>query len=67
MLLKSEIIHRVVFSITEQKSTLTDQRKGMKTPLFDHLAGLSMNTVDVSALLVMGMSEAGGRNQSTEA
>ena len=39
----------------------------MKTPLFDHLAGLSMNTVDVSALLVMGMSEAGGRNQSTEA
>ena len=32
----------------------------MKTPLFDHLAGLSMNTVDVSALLLMGTSEAGG-------
>ena len=49
----------LIFKI-EQKSTLTDQRKGMKTPLFDHLAGLSMNTVDVSALLLMGTSEAGG-------
>ena len=39
----------------------------MKTPFFDHLAELAMNAVDVSALLLMGTSEASRRNQSTEA
>lgn len=56
----------LIFKI-EPKSILTDQRKGMRTPLSDHFAGLSMNALDVSALLLMGTSEASTRNQSTEA